>query len=102
MNYLLVEGSASVSCEDRTSPTSPSASVCCLELLAFAAQYLIFASFAQICEGLKVPELRTCIHMVNRCLQNLTFSEGKSGMQPVKINLFSVGMDRSDDVQRDS
>ena len=102
MNCLLVEERTSVSYDDRISPTSLSASVCCLDLLVFAAQYLIFASFAQICEGLKVAELRTCIQMVNRCLQNLTFMEGESGMQPVKINLLSVCADCSDDVQRDS
>ena len=75
--------------------------VYCFELLASAAQYLIFASFVRICEGLKTPESGICIQMVNRHLQNLTFREGASGVQTVDINLFSMRVDRSDDVQRD-
>jgi hypothetical protein len=75
--------------------------VYCFELLASAVQYLILASFVRICEDLKVPELRICIQMVNRCLQNLTFHECKSGVQPVEINLFSMRADGCDDFQCD-
>ena len=77
-------------------------SVYCLELLASAAQYLIFASFTRICEDKKVPELRSCIQMVNCSLQNLTLMNGESGVQAVEINLFAVRLDRGDNIQRQS
>lgn len=75
--------------------------VYCLELLASAAQCLIFASFVRICEGLKVPEPGICIQMVNRGLQNLTFAERRSGLKSVQFNLFPVRIDGSDNVQGD-